>query len=100
MDRWLEEAEEIDVHPRDPYHRVDVVATDRHVRISVEGELVAETSRALALFETGLPTRWYMPPEDVLAQLWSRATRSPIARTRARPPITRYGWATTSSSRT
>jgi uncharacterized protein (DUF427 family) len=69
MDRWMEEAEEIDVHPRDPYHRVDVVATDRHIRISVEGELVADTSRALALFETGLPTRWYMPPEDVVAQL-------------------------------
>ncbi len=69
MDRWLEEAEEIDVHPRDPYHRIDVLATDRHIRISLEGELLAETERALALFETGLPVRWYLPSEDVVAQL-------------------------------
>ena len=69
VDRWLEEAEEINVHARDPYHRVDVLATDRHVKISLEGELLAETDRALALFETGLPTRWYIPPEDVVAQL-------------------------------
>jgi uncharacterized protein (DUF427 family) len=69
MDRWLEEAEEIDVHPRDPYHRIDVLATDRQIRISLEGEPLAETHRALALFETGLPTRWYIPAEDVAAQL-------------------------------
>ena len=69
MDRWMEEAEEIDVHPRDPYHRVDVLATDRHITISLEGEVLAETGRALALFETGLPTRWYIPREDVVAQL-------------------------------
>jgi uncharacterized protein (DUF427 family) len=68
MDRWLEEAEEIGVHPRDPYHRVDVVASDRHIRVLVEGEVLAETDSALALFETGLPTRWYIPAEDVLAE--------------------------------
>ncbi len=69
MDRWLEEAEEIDVHPRDPYHRIDVIETDRHVRILLGGEVLADTSRALALFETGLPVRWYIPSEDVLAAL-------------------------------
>ena len=69
VDRWLEEAEEIGVHARDPYHRIDVLATDRHIRISLEGELLAETRRALALFETGLPPRWYVPPEDVVARL-------------------------------
>ncbi len=69
MDRWLEEAEEISVHPRDPYHRVDVIASDRHVRVLLEGELLAETENALALFETGLPVRWYLPAEDVVAEL-------------------------------
>jgi uncharacterized protein (DUF427 family) len=69
MDRWLEEAEEIGVHPRDPYHRVDVVATDRRIRISLEGTLLAETNRALALFESNLPTRWYLPREDVVVAL-------------------------------
>ena len=62
MDQWFEEDEEVFVHPRDPYHRVDVVATDRHVRVSLDGvELLAETDRAMALFESNLPPRWYMP---------------------------------------
>jgi uncharacterized protein (DUF427 family) len=69
MSRWLEEGEEIGVHPRDPYHRIDIVATDRHIRISLEGTLLAETDRALALFESNLPTRWYLPMEDVQAHL-------------------------------
>jgi uncharacterized protein (DUF427 family) len=69
MDHWYEEDEEIFVHPRDPYHRVDVLKSDRVVRVSLDGTLLAESSRALALFETGLPTRWYIPREDVVAEL-------------------------------
>jgi uncharacterized protein (DUF427 family) len=74
MGRWLEEAEEIGVHPRDPYHRVDVASTDRHIRVSLDGELLAETDRALALFESNLPTRWYIPREDVVADLEASET--------------------------
>ena len=69
MGRWLEEGEEIGVHPRDPYHRVDVLATDRHIRISLEGTVLAETDRAVALFESNLPARWYLPAEDVKVEL-------------------------------
>jgi uncharacterized protein (DUF427 family) len=69
MDHWYEEDEEIFVHPRDPYHRIDVARSDRHIRISLEGQLLAETTRALALFESNLPTRWYLPLEDVVAEL-------------------------------
>ncbi len=69
MGRWMEEGEEIGVHPRDPYHRIDVISTDRHIRISREGELLAETDRAMALFESNLPARWYLPREDVRAEL-------------------------------
>jgi len=69
VDRWLEEAEEIGVHPRDPYHRVDVIGSDRRVRVLLEGEVLADTRDALGLFETGLPARWYIPEHDVLAQL-------------------------------
>jgi uncharacterized protein (DUF427 family) len=67
LDRWLEEDEEVHVHVRDPYHRVDVLPSSRHVRVSLDGELLAESTRAVALFETGLPPRWYLPPEDVRA---------------------------------
>jgi uncharacterized protein (DUF427 family) len=69
MDQWFEEDEEVFVHPRDPYHRVDVRRTDRHVRVSLDGELLAETDRAMALFESNLPARWYLPREDVVAEL-------------------------------
>jgi len=69
MGRWLEEGEEIGVHPRDPYHRVDVLATDRHIRVSLEGTVLAETDRAVALFESNLPARWYLPAEDVKVEL-------------------------------
>ena len=69
MDHWYEEGEEVTVHVRDPYHRVDVLRSDRSIRISLEGELLAETNRAVALFETSLPARWYIPREDVVAEL-------------------------------
>jgi uncharacterized protein (DUF427 family) len=69
MDEWLEEDEPAIVHPRDPYHRVDVLDTSRHVRVSVNGEVVADTTRGKVIFETGLPPRWYFPPEDVRSDL-------------------------------
>jgi uncharacterized protein (DUF427 family) len=69
VDTWLEEDEEVGVHPRDPYHRCDVAASSRAVLVEVEGERVAESTRPLMLFETGLPTRYYLPPEDVRTDL-------------------------------
>ncbi len=65
MDHWFEEAEEVFVHPRDPYHRVDTLPSTRHVRIEVDGVTVAESERPYLLFETNLPPRYYLPPEDV-----------------------------------
>ncbi len=69
VDGWYEEDEEIFVHPRDPYKRVDVVASSRHVQVVVGGQTVADTQRARFLFETRLPTRYYIPPEDVRMDL-------------------------------
>jgi uncharacterized protein (DUF427 family) len=68
-DEWLEEAEELLGHARDPFHRIDARRTSRHIRVSIGGEIVADTRRAVALFETGLPTRWYIPRDDVLVEL-------------------------------
>ena len=65
VDRWFEEDEEVFVHPRDPYKRVDVLSSSRRVEVIVGGETVADTTRPRLLFETGLPTRYYIPPEDV-----------------------------------
>lgn len=69
VDHWYEEDEEIFVHPRDPYKRVDVVGSSRPVKVVLGGETVAETRRARFLFETRLPTRYYIPPEDVRMDL-------------------------------
>jgi uncharacterized protein (DUF427 family) len=65
MDAWFEEDDEVYVHARDPYKRVDVLHSSRHVRVVVAGEVVAETRRPALLFETGLPTRYYLPKADV-----------------------------------
>jgi uncharacterized protein (DUF427 family) len=69
LDQWYEEDEPIHSHPRDPYHRVDARASSRHIRIEDGGQLIAETARALLVFETSLPTRYYMPREDIVATL-------------------------------
>jgi uncharacterized protein (DUF427 family) len=65
VDHWFEEDDEIFVHARDPYKRVDVVTSSRPVKVIVGGETVAETIRARLLYETRLPTRYYVPAEDV-----------------------------------
>lgn len=69
IDHWYEEDEEIFVHPRDPYKRIDIRRSSRPVRVVVDGETVAKTRRARFLFETGLPTRFYIPPEEVRGDL-------------------------------
>lgn len=77
MDGWYEEDEEVFVHPRDPYHRVDVLSSSRHVEVSVNGVVVADTRRPHLLFETGLPVRYYIPKVDVrLEHLRPSGTRT------------------------
>jgi uncharacterized protein (DUF427 family) len=68
-DEWFEEDEPLLGHARDPFHRIDALRTSRHIRVSLSNRLLAETTRAVALFETRLPTRWYIPRDDVLADL-------------------------------
>ena len=65
MDSWFEEDEEVFVHPRDPYRRVDSLPSSRRVRVEIDGVTVAESSRPTLLFETGLPARYYLPKPDV-----------------------------------
>jgi uncharacterized protein (DUF427 family) len=69
MDAWLEEDEPVYVHPRDPYKRIDVLASSRHVRVVVDAITVAESSQPRILFETSLPPRYYLPMSDVRMDL-------------------------------
>jgi uncharacterized protein (DUF427 family) len=69
MDAWFEEDEEVFTHPRDPYTRVDILPSSRHVRVEVDGVTVAESSSPRLLFETGLPVRFYLPKTHVRMDL-------------------------------
>jgi uncharacterized protein (DUF427 family) len=65
LDSWFEEDEEVFVHPRNPYTRVDAIRSTRTVRVELEGVLLAESSSPVLVFETGLPTRYYLNRTDV-----------------------------------
>jgi len=78
MDSWFEEDEEVYVHPRAPDHRVDILASSRHVTVAVDGTTVADSHRPWLLFERSLPVRYYLPLLDVRLELL-----------RASPTITR-----------
>lgn len=69
MDAWFEEDEQVHVHARDPYTRVDVLQSSRHVQVEVDGVVVADSHQPRMLFETGLPTRYYLPKTDVRMDL-------------------------------
>jgi uncharacterized protein (DUF427 family) len=69
LDAWFEEDEQVYVHPRDPYKRVDVLRSSRHVVIRIDGQVVADSTRPTLLFETSLPTRYYLPKTDLRLDL-------------------------------
>ena len=69
LDAWFEEDEEVFTHPRSPYSRIDILPTSREVVVRRAGVELARSTRAHALFETGLPTRWYVPRVDVRMDL-------------------------------
>jgi len=69
MDAWFEEDEEVYVHARDPYTRVDILPSSRHIEVMVDGIKVADSHSGRFLYETGLPTRYYLPKTDVRMDL-------------------------------
>jgi uncharacterized protein (DUF427 family) len=76
LESWFEEDVEVFVHPRDPHVRVDILPSSRHVRILVDGEVVADSPRPRILFETGLPPRFYLPKTDVRMDLLTPTDRA------------------------
>ena len=69
MDAWFEEKEEVFVHPRDPFKRIDSMKSSRHVRVVVGGETVAESDEPVVLYEPGHPIRYYLPKAEVRMDL-------------------------------
>jgi uncharacterized protein (DUF427 family) len=76
FDAWYEEDELNVAHPRDPFHRIDVLPSSRQVRLELDGQVLAVSSRPVLLFETMLPTRYYLPRADVTAELVPSSTRT------------------------
>jgi uncharacterized protein (DUF427 family) len=76
FDAWYEEEQRVYGHPRDPFSRIDVRSTSRPVRIELDGAVLAESTQARLLYETGIHTRFYLPKEDVRGPLTPSATRS------------------------
>jgi uncharacterized protein (DUF427 family) len=74
FDEWRAEDELLVAHPHDPFKRIDVLASSRHVQVSLDGTVLAESDRALMLLETHLPVRYYVPPEDVRTELLTPST--------------------------
>ncbi len=69
MDAWFEEDEQVYVHARDPYTRIDILQSSRHIEVFVDGTKVADTHKPRLLFETSLPVRYYIPKTDVRLDL-------------------------------
>lgn len=73
-DAWYDEDQQVHAHLTDPYTRVDIRPTSRHLQVLAADELVAESTRPTMLTETGLPARWYLSPEDVRVALQPSTT--------------------------
>ena len=85
LDAWFEEQSEVLFHPKDPFHRVDILPSGRHVKVEIDGVMLADTAGeggVMSLWETNFPGRWYLPRTavseilffgmwDLLAPAWS-----------------------------
>lgn len=60
-DAWFEEDQRIYGHPKDPYKRIEILPSSRRITAKIDGVTIAESSQNQFLFETMLPTRYYMP---------------------------------------
>lgn len=73
VDAWFQEDDPGYAHPRDPFHRVDVHVSSRHVVVRLDDTVIAETRAPAMLFETSVPTRYYLPPEAVRTELLEKS---------------------------
>jgi uncharacterized protein (DUF427 family) len=69
LDAWFEEDEQVFVHPRNPYARADAIRSARRVTVGIDGVQLADSSSPVMVFETGLPTRYYLNRTDIRFEL-------------------------------
>jgi len=75
---WVEESATMTGHAQDPFKYIKTLPSDRHVVVSLDGEVLAETRRSVLLLETSLPPRWYIPAEDVRMELLEPSSKHTI----------------------
>jgi uncharacterized protein (DUF427 family) len=75
---WTEEAQPVTGHPHDAFKRIDALPSDRHVTVSAHGQVLADSRRTVALYETHLPVRWYFPSDDVALDLLEPSTSTSV----------------------
>ena len=78
LDQWFEEDQQVYGHPTDPFHRVDVRASSRRVVVTAGDTVLADSHTPLALFETGLPTRYYLAESDIDTKLLSTSETTSV----------------------
>jgi len=74
MDAWFEEDQQIYDHPKNPYSRIDILASSRKIEVKIGGVTVAESSNSMFLFETGARPRYYLPKTSVKQQYLTPST--------------------------
>jgi uncharacterized protein (DUF427 family) len=75
---WTEEDHAVTGHPHDPFKRIDALPSSRHVQVRLDGHLLADSHQAVALYETHIPVRWYVPREDVRMDLLTPSTSTSV----------------------
>lgn len=73
LDEWWEEGERVVDHPRNPYHRVDILRTDRRLRVEAAGAVLVDTTDTVALYETALDPKLYVAKAHVRTDLLTRS---------------------------
>jgi uncharacterized protein (DUF427 family) len=89
--RWFEEGEEVRGHPREPFHSIRCLPSDRHVVVEIDGQVVADTTRSVMLLETMLPPRWYVPREDVRMDLLAASDSHTVCAYKGQASYWSYG---------
>ena len=74
VDSWYEEEEQVFMHPRNPYHRVDCIPTTRRLRVVLGGVVIVDTSQTIGVYETGLAPRLYVDRGQLLADVLRPST--------------------------
>jgi uncharacterized protein (DUF427 family) len=73
VDAWFEEAEEVFGHPRNPYHRIDILRSERRLRVDVGTTTLVDTNDTLVVYETALEPKLYVDPRHVRTDALERS---------------------------